>query len=160
MLKKVIFIVLAAIILIGGFLAWQSYVHYERTKDWKTYRNEEYGFEFKYPTDASFSEGFIERGFYNGENHFFQARVFLPSRMNKNEFSVSVMPFNRFLSEDIPTDFAFVNSKIMKIWNANGMLGGMDYIVIKHNGRYITLEADGRFGGFNKDILATFHIFP
>ena len=54
----IVIIVLVAIIAGAGILAWQYFgtlkeevAIQDETADWKTYRNEEYGFEIKYPSD-------------------------------------------------------------------------------------------------------------
>lgn len=66
-------IVVLAIILVGGVLAYQYWwlpkeevkpleiekqtiIPKDQTANWKTYRNEEYGFEIKYPKDANIRE--------------------------------------------------------------------------------------------------------
>ncbi|MDP2820593.1 MAG: PsbP-related protein [bacterium] len=56
----IIFVVIILIVGVGGFLAWQqgwiptlksfSKLTSDETTDWKIYKNEEYGFEFKYPS--------------------------------------------------------------------------------------------------------------
>ncbi len=51
MQNKAFFQILVVIIIIGGgILAWQYFgIPKDQTADWKTYRNEEYSFEMKYP---------------------------------------------------------------------------------------------------------------
>ena len=76
--SKIWIIVIALVILTGGILTWQYWwvskeevkppeikvpeeVIEEETANWKTYRNEEYGFEIKYPTDWKVDSSFPGR---------------------------------------------------------------------------------------------------
>ena len=70
--KFLLIVIILAIVLGGGVLGWQwlefkkemkipEFKLSEKIKDetvnWKTYRNEEYGFEFKYPSNWEIAEG-------------------------------------------------------------------------------------------------------
>ncbi len=58
----ILIIILVAVIACAGILAWQYFGIPEKretgneTADWKTYRNEEYGYELKYPKDWTTEE--------------------------------------------------------------------------------------------------------
>lgn len=71
----IVVIIIIGIIAIGGILAYQYYWQpkepntpgtKDETADWKTYKNEEHGFEFKYPSTWSFSDNspFISNSSY------------------------------------------------------------------------------------------------
>jgi len=71
--KKVfITITLIIVVLAGGIFAWQYFgapgekVKNE-TADWQTYRNEEFGFEIKYPKDWIFNPDVMSFNFSSGE---------------------------------------------------------------------------------------------
>jgi len=74
----ILVIVLAAIIAGAGIFAYQYFWPLEEevetpeeaqpkdeTADWKTYRNEEYGFEIKYPFFYQVSDELLQEGFYD-----------------------------------------------------------------------------------------------
>jgi len=86
-LKYILIVVILAIIVGGGILSYQYWwlpkheiklpeiTIKDETTDWQTYRNEEYGFEFKYPKEFSFIDsgqravnndlGYYELGYLN-----------------------------------------------------------------------------------------------
>ena len=54
--SKILIVGILAAVLAGGFFAWQWFggteeVVQDETADWETYRNEQYGIEFRYPND-------------------------------------------------------------------------------------------------------------
>jgi len=62
--SSIVIVLIIVVLLVGGIFAWQQHfwvpkeevkvpeeVIEDETADWKTYRNEEYGFEVKYPQD-------------------------------------------------------------------------------------------------------------
>ena len=83
--------------LLGSFEIYQSYISSESpeniqnqtaqidTSDWKTYRNEEYGFEFKYPTIWK------EKGTDNWSTYFVNESEWEVLQVNLNEL-VDIKP--------------------------------------------------------------------
>lgn len=83
-MKKILLIILGALvvlIIIGGGVWYfvSSKSNQDQSKDWKTYRNEKYGFEVKYPTgwtvevaDNTNDGGLIIAGFYFSYPHTIQ----------------------------------------------------------------------------------------
>ncbi|MBU0466463.1 MAG: hypothetical protein KKF39_02175, partial [Nanoarchaeota archaeon] len=78
---KYILIVLALSVLVGGgILGYQEYTArqetptptspIEETANWKVYRNEEYGFEVKYPEDWFIADGKFEKAWASELNSF------------------------------------------------------------------------------------------
>jgi len=72
--KYILIVIILATIVGGGILAWQYWwvpkekgktpekITQDETADWKTYRNEDYGFAMKYPKDWVFEESKDEEG--------------------------------------------------------------------------------------------------
>lgn len=51
--SKILLTVILVVVIAGGFFAWQKFgaqKMQDETVDWQTYRNDEYKFEFKYPS--------------------------------------------------------------------------------------------------------------
>ena len=56
--SKILVLIILIILIGGGYFGWQYFGApkeevKDETADWKTYRNEEYGFEFKYPENLN-----------------------------------------------------------------------------------------------------------
>ncbi len=152
MRKKLLYTILALLILIGGFLAWQWYGHYQRTKDWKTYRNDEYGFEFKYPVKYS-----VKSEVLAGDNKSVSIDVF----DDRSGF------FWLDISKDRPVDFdaisgtpIFVGWHLANSFISNGVGGGWEEVVLNRNDIHFTFSGKTRINdsfGPNRDILQSFH---
>lgn len=70
MKKKLVgIVVFSAVILLGGIFLVHESISSNDSKDWKTYRNDEFGFEFKYPKN-----GEIVTNYDDDKNALFSAK--------------------------------------------------------------------------------------
>lgn len=158
--RKNFIIILSAIMLpIIIFILWAFFeIPFSRvdTSDWKTYRSEEYGFEFKYPKDKEVEVSENKIQIYSLIES--QAN---PGRKNKiSDLLISVEKkcgFGMLSARKI-----IIDMNIATVHFDNGMLGEQEYIVLKRNGKNFCFNGNERTSwGFQADrnILSTFKFF-
>ena len=93
---------------VDQILSTFKFIGHSETSDWKTYRNEEYGFEFKLP--AKWRDALIEKIYdntYNGD-------IFVIKLENNNICDISVYPngdWKRLQEADTPNKPIYLNQK-------------------------------------------------
>ncbi|HBV01553.1 MAG TPA: hypothetical protein DEF00_04180 [Candidatus Taylorbacteria bacterium] len=75
-----VWVIITAILLGGGYAVYRNYqqpttdnnrsLEVAETKDWKTYRNEKYGFEFQYPPGWFSKDNLYPYNEFSGRNQF------------------------------------------------------------------------------------------
>ena len=116
--SKILILFIVVVLLVGGVLAWQYWwlpkeegktpegVIKDETADWKTYRNEEYGYEIKYPPNFYYDEceicdthvSFQELDRWEGSYEWPRLGI---EKFNSGDFSLLDWLKQRWLLQDI-----------------------------------------------------------
>lgn len=164
MKKKLVgIIVFSAVVLSGGiFLAHES-ISSNDSKDWKTYRNDEFGFEFKYPEELCGGPNFVYPETLSkiiatqdeGESKL-NVTVLCGGEREVPQFSVSVFDNKpNYSDEDYERRFwTLVDWRIARVIS-DRMHPSYETLLLKlDNGKYMTLSRK------DVNILRTFRFIP
>ncbi|MBL7170088.1 MAG: hypothetical protein ISS48_03650 [Candidatus Aenigmarchaeota archaeon] len=150
-MKKKLIVFLLVIIFIGGFLVWYFWL---QPRTWKTYRNEEYGFEIKYPGNYKIEERVLDDRFV----------IYFYSEVAQPLPSLTIFG-NKNMSEKIkeiknnPT-MSITKDQTIEIDSEGGKrLTGKDLIHPILSVDFVLFEKDGQLyllSGIDDRMLATF----